>query len=165
MRFRKRMTEGYFTLEAAILVPLTFFLLACIIHMVFLEYGRCLLVQDAYVVALRASLLEEDRDRAAFAAENGAWQVKGRYFGNVTPSVSAEERGNDVTVRLSTSAVRSGFDLTDTSSWTSETSMRARYYHMPKHMRRVARIADLARAGLNRAAGESDRKNNRKQSE
>ena len=147
------MTEGYFTLEAAILVPLTFFLLACIIHMVFLEYGRCLLVQDSYVVALRASLLEEGEDRAAFAAENGAWQVKGRYFGNETPSVRAQEKGSDVTVSLGTSTVRSGFDLTDTSVWSSETSMRARYYHMPKHMRRIARIADLARSGLKYATG------------
>lgn len=152
MRIRKKDMGGYFTLEAAFLVPLTFFLLACIIHMVFLEYGRCLLVQDAYVTAFRASLLKEGEDRAAFARENAAWQFSGRYFGNKTPEVTATVSGADVTVGLKTEARRSGFDLTSAEAWTSGVSMRARFYDMPGHIRRVARIADLIRAGVRAAA-------------
>ena len=151
MRYRKKSAEGFFTLEAAILVPLTFFLLACIIHMVFLEYGRCLLVQDAYVVAFRASLLEEGEDRAAFATENGAWQFSGRYFGNGTPELSVHASGRDVTVGLQTQTRRSGFDLTSSEVWNSAVSMRARFYDMPTRMRKIARIADIVRTGLRRA--------------
>ena len=155
MRYRKRSAEAFFTLEAAVLVPLTFFLLACIIHLVFLEYSRCLLIQDAYVVAFRASLLEEGEDRAAFATENAAWQFSGRYFGNRTPEVSAGASGRDVTVELKTETRRSGFDLTGSEAWTSGVSMGARFYDMPSHIRKIARIADLVRAGVRKVTSES----------
>ena len=63
---KKNGFNGYFTLEAAFLVPAAFFLFAFVIHVAFLMYGRCLMVPDAYLPAMRekiAAVLEIPADR------------------------------------------------------------------------------------------------------
>lgn len=47
--------EGYFTVEASIIVPLAIFLISFIFYMTFFLYNRCAASQDAYILAFRGS--------------------------------------------------------------------------------------------------------------
>ena len=48
--------EGYFTVEASIIVPLAIFLISFIFYMTFFLYNRCAASQDAYILAFRGSV-------------------------------------------------------------------------------------------------------------
>lgn len=51
----RRQYNGYFTVEAALMIPLILILYLFIIYMAFFQYDRCLLTQEMYVLALRGS--------------------------------------------------------------------------------------------------------------
>ncbi|MDR2044737.1 MAG: hypothetical protein LBQ15_10330 [Clostridium sp.] len=50
--------KGYFTVEAALILPLVLWVYLFLINLMIYQYDRCLLEQDTGVVALRGTLLE-----------------------------------------------------------------------------------------------------------
>lgn len=53
---RKAETDGYFTVEAACIVPMTVVIIAMFIYLAFFMYDRCTLDQDSYVLSYRESV-------------------------------------------------------------------------------------------------------------
>lgn len=53
--FYKRV-GAYFTVEAAMIMPVVLMLIAFMIHLTFYMYNRCVVSQDAYILAFRGSL-------------------------------------------------------------------------------------------------------------
>lgn len=53
---RKTETDGYFTVEAACIVPMTIVIIAMFIYLAFFMYDRCALDQDSYVLSYRESV-------------------------------------------------------------------------------------------------------------
>ena len=139
------------------MVPLTFFLIAAIIHVMFYLYGRCLLTQDAYLLALRASLIHDEEKRAASVRQGAEGQFGEKYFGNESLICSVEIPGEDVFAEAGAQTRRSGYDLVPDGVWTARARMRARHYNMPAYVRRVARIADII-GGLAGRAGQAGEK-------
>lgn len=73
---------GYFTVEAALLLPFVFMIIVLMIFLSFYCYDRCVLEQCAYAAALRGSSnrfvnTQEAYEEAAEAAEE---LVEGRLF-------------------------------------------------------------------------------------
>ncbi len=54
IRERKRATEGYFTVEAALVLPIVMSVYVFLITMLFLRYDRCQLEQDMAAMLLKA---------------------------------------------------------------------------------------------------------------
>ena len=140
--------NGYFTLEAAFLVPAAFFLIAFIIHAAFLMYGRCLMVPDAYLPAMRAGYLSEDEDAVAFVMSQISFQTGGKYFGSRVPVYSASKDGKHIVVETKSETNRKAFDLANADAWRMKAGARAIHIDVPKRIRRIDRIADIAMLAL-----------------
>lgn len=89
----KRM-NGYFTVEASLVIPLTVFLFGFIFYLTFYLYDRCVASQDTYLLAFRGSICH-DRDLGEiqnYVTEKGKEQFGKKYLGltNFTSSVQAD---------------------------------------------------------------------------
>lgn len=49
-------TDGYLTVEAACIVPMTIVIIALLIYLAFFMYDRCVLDQDSYILSYRESV-------------------------------------------------------------------------------------------------------------
>lgn len=69
----KKKTGGYFTVEAAYLMPFAIFLMALLCYLAFYMCNRCLIVQDTYILGLRGSRQtgQTNKETAAYILEQG----------------------------------------------------------------------------------------------
>ena len=51
---RNNSADGYFTVEAAFIVPMALAVLVLALYMTFFAWGRCRMVQDAMILSIRA---------------------------------------------------------------------------------------------------------------
>lgn len=76
----QRKTEGYFTVEAAMVLPMVFMAILWIIYLWFFQYNRCLMEQDVGILALRGAVLQaednEDRMRQLRGLANAVYREK-----------------------------------------------------------------------------------------
>ncbi len=56
---KKIWVNGYFTIEAALLMPMVLFCIFFVLYVGFLQYDRCIAEQDAKIMLLRASNMKE----------------------------------------------------------------------------------------------------------
>lgn len=54
--------EGYFTVEAAMVLPMVMMIIVWMLYLLFFQYDRCLLEQDMGVLALRGATLQADNN-------------------------------------------------------------------------------------------------------
>ena len=153
MLCNKKDAGGYFSLEAAILVPFTFFLFVLVIHLSFYFYGRCVAVQDAYLITLRAGLLRDGADKIGFMNTNSMWQLGEKYFGNQAPAVRPEIIKDEVKIEIESETNRSAFDLAGTDRWNCGGSATAMDINIPLRIRKADRIADIAQGGIGNLTG------------
>ena len=60
---KKRKIDGYFTLEAALILPMVLAVILFVLYLLFFQYNRCLMEQDMGILALRGALMQtEDHD-------------------------------------------------------------------------------------------------------
>lgn len=60
---QKRMIEqGYFSVEAALIMPIVLYSLIFVIYIGFFQYNRCLLLQDSYRMLLRGEQIKKDNN-------------------------------------------------------------------------------------------------------
>lgn len=59
-KYWNKKVSGYFTIEASLIFPTVLFLIAFLIYLTFFLYNRCLISQDAYILAYRGSLQCKD---------------------------------------------------------------------------------------------------------
>lgn len=57
--------DAYFTVEAAVIVPVVLFLFVMIIYLSFYLYDRCVMTQDFYILSYRQSLEKGKADRSS----------------------------------------------------------------------------------------------------
>ncbi len=57
--YRKKL-PAYFTVEAAMVFPIVFYVVIIIIYMMFFQYNQCLLEQDVGALALRGVTMQEE---------------------------------------------------------------------------------------------------------
>lgn len=75
-------TEAYFTVEAAMVMPIVLYVIIMILYLLFFQYNRCLLELDMGVFALRGSLAqaETDEDRAVLLRKQTTEVNKEKYI-------------------------------------------------------------------------------------
>lgn len=147
----KREFDAYYTIEASFIVPAAVFILVFVIHSAFMMYARCVIAQDNYLVAMRASILREGEDRGGFASSNAPEQFGSKYFGNDRPTLSVSAGDKSVRTESETVTHRTGFDMTDMwEEWRVKTSAEAMVINAPAHIRELTRIRDAAESVLRR---------------
>ena len=67
-KWKRMEAEAYFTVEAALIVPVVVCIFVMIIYLSFYLYDRCVLTQDCYVLSYRQSIEKGKADRAGTAA-------------------------------------------------------------------------------------------------
>ena len=149
-RYKKNL-HGYFTVEAAMIIPIVIFIIAFLIYAAFLVYGRCIMVQDSYLLALEASLVPDINDPDTYVREKAVQRLGRKYFGNDLPEVHAWKKDNHIYVAMKTTTHHraiDGYDFLIDKSWEIESQMRADINDPSGKIRRMERIRDLAEAGI-----------------
>ncbi len=148
---RDRWRDAYFTVEMSLVIPIVLFVMVLIIHFALYLYGRCILSQDVYLLAFRASVADEKEigtDRASYLQGIAGAQFGRKYFGNRIPVLDVEASDSEIRVRGETEAshrAMSGSGLMPLGSWTHGAGARAEITDQPARIRRIDRIGDVAR--------------------
>ena len=143
--------DAYFTVEMSLVFPIVLFVMVLIIHFTFYLYGRCILSQDVYLLAFRASVADEEdigTDRVSYLQGIAGAQFGRKYFGNQIPNLSVEASDSEIRVRGETEAshrAMSGSDLMPWGSWTHGAGARAEIVDPAGRIRRIDRIGDVAK--------------------
>lgn len=90
------------TVEAAMLMPAVILLMALLLYISFFLYNRCVLSQDAYILAFRGSIHRETErnDLQEYIEESAKNQFGNKYIGMKLLEKSPEVSNKKVTVRL-----------------------------------------------------------------
>ena len=146
-----RKFKGYMTLEASLVVPMIICVFALLIYFSYYLYGRCILSQDTYILAFRASISSEDAVSVVSEKEE---RVLGRkYFGANKPVISVITNGKEVRVSGKTtvrSRAMGSYFLKPKSGWDYEAAGKARKLEQIEHIRMVKRVKDIGENLLNR---------------
>ena len=145
-----RKYKGYMTLEAALVIPMVICVITLIILFTYYLYGRCVLSQDAYILAFRASV---DKDRYDAAPESTVNAKKDRvvgkkYFGSTKPQfhVTTGASGKEIKVEAD-ARIRAGamgdYFLKPRSGWEFNAGQKAKCLEQVKHIRRMTRLKDI----------------------
>ena len=148
-----RKCKAYMTVEAAFVVPTVIFVFAALIYFSNYLYTRCVLAQDCYILAFRASSCTD----ASFGDDPGGYvmskcsKVAGnKYYGSDKPSFRAVVRGKEVEVSASTEVRHSALNGVFTalrSGWRIDVTQKAKKREYAKHIRTIKRIKDIGLKG------------------
>ncbi len=74
--------EGYFTVEAAMILPMVLMTIVLIMYLLFFQYNRCLMEQDIGILTLRGIALqvEDNQDRMKQLKEQAAGLYDEKYI-------------------------------------------------------------------------------------
>lgn len=97
----KKKLSGYFTVEAAFVMPIVVCVLALLCYLGFFMCNRCLLLQDAYIMGLRGSAQEglSNEKTATYILDQGK-EILQKYYAisEIEKEVKVEMR--EITVAL-----------------------------------------------------------------
>ena len=143
------------TLEASLVIPMVICVLTLIVLFSYYLYGRCVLSQDCYILAFRASI---DADRYDAEPESTVSAKRERvvgkkYFGSTKPEFRVECRDSGKEIRVEgNSRIRAGamgnYFLKPKSGWEFEAGQKAKCFGQIKHIRRVTRLMDIGKKVL-----------------
>ena len=136
--------EAYFTVEAALVMPVVLCVIVMILYLSFYLYDRCILAQDLYILSYRQSIEKGSAERAGSRAAQEA--LYGRVFmlAGLETEVSA---GTSVRVRGNASMTAPVFGLAffdGQGRWGLAVEEKAKKTDPPKDFRRVRRLLYLA---------------------
>jgi hypothetical protein len=156
---RNNETDGYFTVEAAFIVPMALAVLVLTIYMTFFAWGRCRMVQDALILSIRESSQKSPLSENRIRGEYGLKREKYPFFSSVSASLSGRG-GRDVTVsgqmRISP---MSGYFLTRGRGMGFTCTVSTPDHDPPARFRKYRRLTCLAGKLLSGAGqGEEDDK-------
>lgn len=140
----KRQEDAYFTVEAALIVPVVICIFVMVMYMSFYLYDRCVMTQDCYVLSYRQSIEKAGRDRAG--DETMLAQSKNRLFMLSNVQIGSSN-GRTVEVRANGEMEPPlfGLQLFESSrKWLIGIEKKARKTDPPKAYRKVRRILNLA---------------------
>lgn len=146
MKRKNTAAEAYFTVEAAMVIPIVLCILVMLIYLAFYLYDRCILAQDCYVLSYRQSIEKGGADRAGPSAAGEQLGEKLFMLSGMSTDCSG---GGTVCVsgRGSMAPPLFGLDFFhESGKWNLEVSGKAKKTDPPKDYRRVRRILYLAGA-------------------
>ena len=143
--------KGYMTLEASLLMPMVICILTLLIYFTYYLYGRCIISEDSYILAFRATISDKGEapyDPEGYVAEKASDVAGKKYFGSEKPQFTSEIIGKDVRVvgKSSTRHRAMGrYFLKPSGSWGFEAAGRATKRQYTRHIRILTRLSDLGR--------------------
>ncbi len=136
------------TLEASLVMPMVICVLALLVYFSFFLYGRCVLAQDSYVLAFRATALREDETPSSYVAQNAETVAGRKYFGNRSVSFDTSVSGKEVRV-TGTGETKHGamgaYFLKPRGSWGYSAQARATGRQYAGHIRKLTRLKDIGK--------------------
>lgn len=143
---KDRREYAYFTVEAALILPVVICMIVMIMYMSFYLYDRCVMTQDCYVLGYRQSIEKAGRDRAG--DETSLAQFKSRLFMLSGVQISSSgEKNIQVQANGRMEPPVFGLPLFDNErQWILGIEKKAAKTDPPKAYRRVRRILNLAAA-------------------
>lgn len=138
------------TLEASFIVPMIICVFALLIYFSYYLYGRCILSQDAYILAFRASVADEEiyGSPENYVYEKSSQVVGKKYFGSATPRFEVASSGKEIRVHGYSMARHSAmgrYFLKPQSGWEYEAAGRAKSFGYAEHIRKFTRLRDLGK--------------------
>lgn len=145
MRRAHKEAEAYFTVEAALVMPVVLCIFVMLLYLSFYLYDRCVLAQDCYVLSYRQSIEKGGADRSGPDAARAKYG--GRLF--MLSKITAESSdGGTVQVsgqaRMDVPVFGLGF-FDRNQGWDLVVKERAKKTDPPKDYRRVRRILSAAK--------------------
>lgn len=159
--------NAYFTVELAMVFPIVLLFIVVIAHWTFMLYGRTILSQDAYLLALRGAILS-DEEPAEYANTHAAEQFGTQYLGNTRPSASTsiDRRKDMIRVLLTTKTYHRGtsyYGVRANGKWQTQLAWEASYLRPPKRIRLLTRLFDLGSKGLAMKKEDSEKSDAKKE--
>ena len=143
--------KGYMTLEASLLMPMVICILSLLIYFTYYLYGRCIISEDSYILAFRATISDKGGspyDPEGYVFEKASDVAGKKYFGSEKPQFVPETNGKDVRV-VGKSGTRhramGRYFLKPSGSWGFEAAGRATKRQYTRHIRILTRLSDLGR--------------------
>ena len=138
------------TLEASFIVPMVICVFALLIYFSYYLYGRCILSQDAYILAFRAGVADEEiyGSPENYVYEKSSQVVGKKYFGSTNPTFEAASSGKEIRVHGYSKARHSAmgrYFLKPQSGWEYEAAGRAKRFDYAEHIRKFTRLRDLGK--------------------
>ena len=138
------------TLEAAFIVPMIICVFALLIYFSYYLYGRCVLSQDSYILAFRASIADEEisGSPADFVSSRASLVAGKKYFGSSFPIFETTTEGKSIRVHGRSEAKHAAmgrYFLKPGSGWEYEAAGRARKFEYVAHIRKLTRLRDLGK--------------------
>lgn len=136
------------TLEASLIVPMVICVFCLLIYFSFYLYGRCMLSQDAYILAFRAvstNLPEYEDDPKGYVMNKASEKAGNKYFGSSFPQFDATESVDEITVKGSAGARHAAmgrYFLKPQSGWEYEAAGRAKRMEYARDIRKWTRLKD-----------------------
>ncbi len=146
-----RRFKGYMTLEAALIMPLVFCVIVLLLYFAYYLYGRCILSQDAYILAFRASVEKNEcykENSKAYVMDKAEEKAGRKYFGSVAPKFDAVPYGSEIEVKghgVTRHAAMGSYFLKPQNGWDYEGSARAKRRDYSGHIRRCMRLKDIGK--------------------
>lgn len=143
--------EAYFTVEAALVIPVVLGIFVMILYLSFYLYDRCLLSQDCYVLSYRQSIEKGKEDRSG---QEAAAEQFGQKLFMLSRIETAAGGGSTVSVKANAAMEPPLFGLdffTGQRHWILGVQEKARKTDPPRDYRRVRRIMNLASHAVNAA--------------
>ena len=141
--------EAYFTVEAALVVPVVLCIFVMIIYLSFYLYDRCVMAQDCYVLSYRQSIEKGKADRAG--QEAAGTQFGGKLF-MLSRMETASSSGTRISVKINAAMAPPLFGLDffrENRQWILSVQENARKSDPPCDYRRIRRIMYLASCAAN----------------
>ena len=129
---------AYFTVEAAVIVPVVFCLNIMLLYLMFFMYDRCIMTQDLYTAAYRQSIV---RGRS----KGGSKIDESRYL--MLSECSCSVSGGKNVVAAGSGAMTIPFSPPFSGvngRWQIQISMKARHTDPPEAFRRFRRVRAIA---------------------
>jgi hypothetical protein len=138
------------TLEASFIVPMIICVFALLIYFSYYLYGRCVLSQDSYILAFRASIADEEvyGSAADYVSSKASLVAGKKYFGSSFPGFETTADGKKIRVHGHSEAKHSAmgrYFLKPQSGWEYEAAGRAERFEYVKHIRRLTRLRDIGK--------------------
>jgi hypothetical protein len=148
------------TLEASLIIPMVICTFVLLIYFSYYLYGRCVLSQDTYVLAFRATRAgdgKSGRDMSSYVSAKADEQLGSKYFGSTKPEVKSSVSGKNIMVSGSAQVRHSampGYFLMQRRGWGYKAAGKAKRREYAKHIRQFTRIKDIGKEILDFDTGE-----------
>ena len=143
--------KGYMTLEASLLMPMVICVIALLIYFTYYLYGRCIISEDSYILAFRATVSDKggaSYDPEGYVAQKASDVAGKKYFGSSKPVFEAKVSGKDVRVvgkSMTRNRAMGRYFLKPSGSWGFEAAGRVTKREYTRHIRILTRLSDLGR--------------------